>query len=1100
MLRTTEKDFRYYEFYTDSENFVRDVARLLALGMTTDAVIDDEGNIVKPSLPIIDSNWQIVYPAVDKREFPEVEDWDRLTPAEYEAVTKWQLSQITDTAIIKTTTTPKVVDTTTTGFGFDDDTNKSTCTMYLEVYMPPYLCDTETDDPLLQREGKIPEVINRRGFKPEKYNMKVIRNYYHAFFRIFDHINEEGTGPMSNDIDPVTNEIIRWNARSSEWSKLSWYTDFEDVYISELTGKPERGMLDGMVRLPVEPGISMQTKIKLWGNVNRDRLVLACMGSPNIDFGDERYLIGCAYVGAIDSFDFSINDVAGNFGIFTTSSSIPSIGEQTINTRPSRQAGVPVYTTDDNGATIVDKNVPVDTTAGNMYAGASAVGFDLQQLPNTIDINIMDEFKMSLPMLQDVPRETNKADGGDNWGTTYIDSTTVRLSMKIEHIVSKRDGWGNPNRWCINYINVNGVSKNIEVQTSSKNIEITAFTVEVDPENRKNVSIIINTKQLLKEIKTAYGIPVDIVAASFQSLTKVRAAFSLYTQYTTQTGGVTRDKFGNIVSIEYRTRYGENSANSTTDFAMYHTYGKDYFQKHHFMFTSTEEFMQKELYGKSIYTGEYFADRIKVVHGAEGPRGILKGMITIDNSSLYAFDELIVNKDFKKYDDEPEELFVYLPITAPYCPFSNSPNGRHGIGVLKEIRYPIPESDEDYVAYAIRELERKYGDLQYVTDDISLISESEYGVPIAWESSDVTITITDESTKVMCIGKVERPDFDAGDKIVTLTATVTKGSVTKTISFNPIVKKLGITDGQSVVKDIAAIVVSAETKVDIKLPTVGANGSKITWSTSEEAVLSANGEVIRPDTGEEAVVVTLTATVEKGDEIQTKEFPVKVLPWTTTDELEDAKALVVWDTIAGTNASINSVVTDLVFPDTLGRNVAVTWVTSNKSFCSEAGTITRPTYTQGPVIINVTATLEKDGESTTVTISGIRLDPAAITNGEIALDTINKLDSSMFIGTNEALTKITDDMILPTVVVGQLSDYCSIAWSLVDEDGSVITNSPYVTINTKNSVVECVITRPTKEQGNYAAYLKATATSKDSLGGESGTADKRFRIIVLAND
>ena len=161
------------------------------------------------------------------------------------------------------------------------------------------------------------------------------------------------------------------------------------------------------------------------------------------------------------------------------------------------------------------------------------------------------------------------------------------------------------------------------------------------------------------------------------------------------------------------------------------------------MFTSTEEFMEKELYGKSVYTGEYFADRIKVVHGSEGPRGILKGMITVDTSSLYPFDELIVNKDFKKYENEPEELFVYLPVTAPYCPFSNSPNGRHGIGILKEIRYPIPETDEDFVAYAIRELERKYSDLYYVTEDINLIEASEYNVPITWESSDdSTIQIT----------------------------------------------------------------------------------------------------------------------------------------------------------------------------------------------------------------------------------------------------------------------------------------------------------------------------------------------------------------------
>lgn len=747
MLQTTEKNFKYYEFYTDSENFVKDTARLLALGYTTDAVVSDGGDIIKPSLPVVDGNWQIVYPAIDKREFPEVEDWDRLTPTEYELVTKWQISKIKETAIIKTTTMPKAVGRSVDiGFGFDDDLNKPSCTMYVEIYMPPYLCDTESDDPLLQREGRIPEVIDRRGFERDKYNKKIIRNYYHAFFRIFDHINEDGTGPMANEIDPVTNEVIRWNARSSEWSKLSWYNDFEDVYISDLEGKSERGMLDGMVRLPVEPGISMQTKIKLWANVNRDRLVLACMGSPNIDFGDERYLIGCAYVGAIDSFDFSINDTAGNFGIFTTSSSVPSIGETTINTRPSRPVGEPVMVEDPitPNKQIVDTTVPIDPTNGFMYTQPKVKCVDLQQLPATLSVETSATHTLQLPIILDVPKDTTRPKGGPSWGTTYIDSGTVKIDFNFMHEVNSKDGWGSIRDYRIQYVEKDTLSEKVHViSTASKAINSLAFKVEVNQDNRKDAKIIIDTEKLLAEIKAAYGIPTDIISASFSSIAVTKSSFSIYTQYTTQTGGVTRDKFGNIVSIDYRQRYGKNSANSTTDFAMYHTFGKDYFQKHYFMFTSTEEFMQKELYGKSVYTGEYFADRIKVVHGSEGPRGILKGMITIDTSSLYPFDELIVNKDFKKYEDKPEELFVYLPVTAPYCPFSNSPNGKHGIGILKEIRYPVPETDEDYVAYALRELERKYGDLQYVTDDISLIKASEYGVAITWESTDAAITIQD---------------------------------------------------------------------------------------------------------------------------------------------------------------------------------------------------------------------------------------------------------------------------------------------------------------------------------------------------------------------
>ena len=224
--------------------------------------------------------------------------------------------------------------------------------------------------------------------------------------------------------------------------------------------------------------------------------------------------------------------------------------------------------------------------------------------------------------------------------------------------------------------------------------------------------------------------------------------FSYYTEYSVQTGGVKRDKFGNAVSVTLDTTYGKNTANGITDFAMYATYTKDYFQRHYFMFAATEEYMQKELYGKSAYTGEYFADRIKVVHSSEGPRGILSGMITIDTSSLYPFDELIVNKDFEKYDDKPEELYVYLPITAPYCPFSNSPNGRHGIGILKDIRYPIPVSDDEIVRFAINELDRKYGDLEYVIEDFSLLDVSQYGADIEWESSNSTLIEIQDPSKV----------------------------------------------------------------------------------------------------------------------------------------------------------------------------------------------------------------------------------------------------------------------------------------------------------------------------------------------------------------
>lgn len=736
MLQNIKEDFTYLEFYTNGENFVRDIAATVTLSVSNKKVEDGSGNIVRDSLPSVYDNWKLVYPPVDRSKFTSVDNWDQLTPEEYNAITTEQLSRITDTAIIKCTTIPKDLDTKGDNkFYYDPDVDAATTTCYLEIYMPPYLTDSESDDPFLQRQGKVPRVVDRKGYTKDKYNTKVLRNYTHAFFRLFDHINENNTGPADNIYDPVSQEVIKWNSRTSQWCKLSWYTDFEDLVNAQLEGNNARGLLDGVIRMPVEAGLSPQTKIKLWINYNANRLVLACMGSPNVDFSNERYLISCAYIGAIDSFDFSINDTAGNFGIFTTSSSVPSIGTTTVNTRPTRQYGVQVMTTNGIGQTIPYTKVPVDSAPKRHYAGDNTLPcIDLGQIPKDINYKLMPKFEFDLPRPLDVPEDSEIKGGGEYFGKTYVDPDTVKLSLnwsQYYNAMTVVDGRA--------YSTVHGWWGEYYEQYNS---QFTGFEVKVDDDDRKKVKVIIDTKLLLEQMLASINFSSSNEIIEMGDMTtplSIRASFGIYTEYTTQEGGAVRDKYGNIIKVLYRNIYGKNTATGVTDMAMLHTSNKDYFQKHNLMFASTEEFMPKELYGKSIYTGEYFADTIKVVHGFEGPRGILKGMITIDNSSLYAFDELIVNKDFKKHADEPEELYVYLPITAPYCPFSNSPNGQHGIGILKEIRYANPETDAEMVDFAVREIKQQYKDLKYVVEDIPLVDSSLYGTTVTWSSSDSTL-------------------------------------------------------------------------------------------------------------------------------------------------------------------------------------------------------------------------------------------------------------------------------------------------------------------------------------------------------------------------
>ena len=202
--------------------------------------------------------------------------------------------------------------------------------MYLELFMPKYLCDTEDTDPLGQLDGTVPLCINPKNGRKEA----TIRNYHWCLMRIFDNPNEDFSGPMSNKIDPVTNELVEFNSASSEWGKLSWFTDFEEVFKSDLLGeeaKLENG-IDPILRVPVSSSLTNKTKIRVMANVHPNRAVISVVGNPNVDYNDNRYLISSAYIGAIDSFKNSKKDTEGNFGLYTTSSTVPAIPKETKET------------------------------------------------------------------------------------------------------------------------------------------------------------------------------------------------------------------------------------------------------------------------------------------------------------------------------------------------------------------------------------------------------------------------------------------------------------------------------------------------------------------------------------------------------------------------------------------------------------------------------------------------------------------------------------------------------------------------------------------------------------------------------------------------
>ncbi|WP_423274820.1 beta strand repeat-containing protein, partial [Arcobacter sp. YIC-464] len=157
---------------------------------------------------------------------------------------------------------------------------------------------------------------------------------------------------------------------------------------------------------------------------------------------------------------------------------------------------------------------------------------------------------------------------------------------------------------------------------------------------------------------------------------------------------------------------------------------------------------------------------------------------------------------------------------------------------------------------------------------------SKLNLPTSILGEDIIWTSSDDSVISPYSGYVTRNTTE--DKEVTLTATI--GSESKTFALT--VLKEETSDLNSVTKDTQLLTIESllgenTDKNSIiynlakPLPTTGANGSTISWSSSNTAFITNEGDVLRDANANKTVV--LTATITKGSETTTKEFTFQVL-------------------------------------------------------------------------------------------------------------------------------------------------------------------------------------------------------------------------------
>ncbi|WP_424768951.1 immunoglobulin-like domain-containing protein [Paenibacillus sp. sgz302251] len=246
-----------------------------------------------------------------------------------------------------------------------------------------------------------------------------------------------------------------------------------------------------------------------------------------------------------------------------------------------------------------------------------------------------------------------------------------------------------------------------------------------------------------------------------------------------------------------------------------------------------------------------------------------------------------------------------------------------------------------------------------VKTELDLITAGRYGSAIVWTSSNEAVIST--------AGIVTRPAYEEGDKTITLKATIASGDVTVEKEFVVTVKKMIDTDEQAVNEDKSSLTWDVIRELNerpnavrtaLNLPQAGENDTEITWTSSNEDVISATGTVNRPTHADRDQTVNLTATIKRGDVVQTKLYvlTIKALPADAKTWLAEDADLLAIGYAEGDHA--DSVTQHVTLPAAGANGTNIVWTSNYTDVVSAAGVVNRKA---GDTKVRLTARLSMDG-------------------------------------------------------------------------------------------------------------------------------------------
>ncbi|WP_346768774.1 immunoglobulin-like domain-containing protein, partial [Paenibacillus sp. HB172176] len=295
-------------------------------------------------------------------------------------------------------------------------------------------------------------------------------------------------------------------------------------------------------------------------------------------------------------------------------------------------------------------------------------------------------------------------------------------------------------------------------------------------------------------------------------------------------------------------------------------------------------------------------------------------------------------------------------------------------------------------------------------------------------------------------GAVVRPSYTTGDASVTLTATIAKGSESATKTFALTVVKLAQSDAEAVAADKSALEVTyasgdsaSSVTQDVGLPTSGANGTTITWSSNATGVVGEDGTVVRPSYTTGDASVTLTATIAKGSESATKVFALTVVKLAQSDAEAVAADKLALEIAYASGDSASSVTQDVGLPTSGANGTTITWSSDAPGVVGEDGTVVRPSYTTGDASVTLTATIAKGSESATKTFA---LTVVKLAQSDAEAVAADKSALEVTYASGDSASSVTQDVGLPTSGAnGTTITWSSDATGVVGEDGAVVRPS-----------------------------------------------------------